>query len=157
MADGHLADQHVLVNRKAHLFDGGLSTAGHLVIVERIQTVSENLGDHVALLRFAVEQDVLGRGETRDQRKLLMNHANAGGERVKGRRKVHFFSVQKNLPFVTAGFADHVHAEKDLHQRALAGAVLTAEAEHLALTEREIDVGQHLVAEEVLLDVAHFQ
>ncbi len=70
---------------------------------------------------------------------------------------MHLFSVEENLPLIAAGLADHIHTEKDLHQCALARAVFSAQAEHIARLQREIDIAQDLVAEKVLLDIAHFQ
>ena len=66
-------------------------------------------------------------------------------------------AVEEYISLVAAGLPNDVHAKEDLHQRALAGAVFAAKAQHLALLQREVDVGQDLVAEEVLFDVAHFQ
>ena len=86
-----------------------------------------------------------------------MHHADTGGKRVKGRVEGDLLAVNENVSAVSACFSDDVHTEEYLHQRALTGAVLTAEAEHLAGHEREVDIRQNLVAEEVLLDILHLQ
>ena len=86
-----------------------------------------------------------------------MHHADARSQRLKGRIEADLLAVKKDIPLVAAGLPNDVHAKEDLHERALAGAVLTAQAQHLALIQGEVDVGQDLVAEEVLFDVAHLQ
>ena len=86
-----------------------------------------------------------------------MHHADAGLQCVKRRVEGDLLAVDKDIAFITAGLADHVHAEKDLHQGTLTGAVFAHETQHFALFQREVDVRQHLVSEEVLLDVAHLQ
>ena len=86
-----------------------------------------------------------------------MHHADTGLQCVKRRIEGHLLAVDKDVALITAGLADHIHAEKDLHQGALAGAVFAHKTQHLALFQREVDIRQHLVSEEVLLDVAHLQ
>ena len=86
-----------------------------------------------------------------------MHHADAGSQRVKGRFKLHLLAVDQNIALIAAGLADHVHTEEDLHERALTGAVFAAEAQDLTCLQREVDIRQHLVAEEVLFDAAHLQ
>ena len=86
-----------------------------------------------------------------------MHHADTGLQRIERRVEGDLLAVNKDVAFITAGLADHVHAEKDLHQGALAGAVFAHKTQHLALFQREVDIRQHLVSEEVLLDVAHLQ
>ena len=86
-----------------------------------------------------------------------MNHADAVGKRVKGCGEVYLLPVYEHVAAVTAGFSDNVHTEKNFHQGAFAGAVFTAEPQHLARFERDVDVRENLVAEKVLFDVSHFQ
>ena len=50
-----------------------------------------------------------------------------------------------------------MHAGDDLHQRALAGAVLADETVDLAGGEREVDVAQRLDAAERLRDAVQFE
>ena len=50
-----------------------------------------------------------------------------------------------------------VHAKEYFHQRGLARAVLTAQAQDLACAQGEIDVSKDLVSEKVLFDASHFQ
>ena len=65
--------------------------------------------------------------------------------------------MNQHVAAVAAGFPDDVHTEQDFHQRTFTSAVFTDQTQHLALFQREVDVRQHLVSEEVLLDVAHLQ
>ena len=157
MTDGHFVDPHAFVDLESHLINGGLRASGHFVIIEGVQTFTEDLGDDVAFFGFAVEKNILRGGEARDQGKLLMDHADPGGQRVEGGGEADGFPVQQNLALIAARFPDHVHPEEDFHERALAGAVFAAETEHLTLGQRQVDVGQDLVAEEILFDAAHFQ
>ena len=127
VSDGHFADDHVLVDVKAHLVDGGLRTAGHFIIIKSIEPVSENLGDDVFLFRFAVQENILRGGKARDQGELLMHHADAGSQRVKGRAELYLLAVNEDIPLIAAGFPNHVHTEEDFHESALACAVFAAE------------------------------
>ncbi len=86
-----------------------------------------------------------------------MHHANTRLQGVKRRGKLHLLSVNKNVTFVPAGLPDDIHAKEDLHQGTFAGAVLAHKTQHLAGLQREVDVGKHLVAEEIFFDVPHFQ
>ena len=86
-----------------------------------------------------------------------MHHADTGCQCVKGGVEGDLFTVDENISAVPAGLADDVHAEEDLHQRALARTVFADKAEHLALAEREADIREDLIAEEVLFDAAHLQ
>ena len=86
-----------------------------------------------------------------------MHHADACGQRLKRRLEINGFPVQQNGAAVSACIADHVHSEQDFHQGGLACAVLADKPEDLALLQGEVDVGQYLIAEEILLDILHFQ
>ncbi len=157
VTDGHVVDDHLAVDLHAHLLDGIAGALSHGGAIQRVQPLAEHLGDHALFLGFTVQQDVFRGAEAGNQGKLLVHHADAGRERIKGRGKVHLLPVQEHVAAVSAGIADHIHAKQDLHQRALARAVFADQAEHLALVQGQVDVGQDLVAEEVLFDVAHFQ
>ena len=85
----------------------------------------------------------------------VMTHAS--GKRLKRRLEFHLLSVQKDIAAVSAGIADYIHSEKDFHQGGLAGAVFADQAEHFAFPQGKVDVRQYLIAEEILLDVLHFQ
>ena len=86
-----------------------------------------------------------------------MDHADPGLQRVEGGVEHRLFAVDEDLALIAAGLPDYIHAEEDLHQRGLARAVLAAQAQNLSRTQREIDVGEDLIAEEVLFDAAHLQ
>ena len=86
-----------------------------------------------------------------------MHHADAGLQRVEGGIENGLLPVQQDLPLIAAGFADHVHAEQDLHERALARAVFAHQADDLPLPQGQVDIGQDLVAEEILPDVPHLE
>ena len=47
MADRHVADDHMLIDVNAHFLDGFRRAFIHLLIIEGIETVAEDLGDHV--------------------------------------------------------------------------------------------------------------
>ena len=52
---------------------------------------------------------------------------------------MHWASIDAHFAIIAG-----VHAGYDLHQRALAGAVLADEAVHLALAQREVDAAERL-------------
>ncbi len=102
--------------------------------------------------RLVAEEHVLGHAQRRDDRQLLVDHADAGGQRVAGGAEMHRPPVDAHLA-VIAG----MDAGDDLHQRRLAGAVLADEAMHLAGQQREVDARQRGHAAERLADPGQLQ
>ena len=157
VAHRHTADDHFGVDLHAHLLDGLGGAAVHLLVVQGVEPLAEDLGDHVSLLGLPVEEDILRGGEAGDQGELLVDHADARLQRVKGGVEHRLLAVEEDVALIAAGLPDHIHAEEDLHQCGLARAVLAAQAQDLALAQGKVDVGEDLVAEEVLLDASHLQ
>ena len=155
--DGHIMNDHGSVNMHAHLFDGFFGFFGHFFPIQGIETVTENLGDHAFLFRLPVQQDILSGRKAGNEGEFLVDHADASGQRLKRRLEFHLLSVQKDIAAVSAGIADYIHSEKDFHQGGLAGAVFADQAEHFTFPQGKVDVRQYLIAEEILLDVLHFQ
>ncbi len=77
--------------------------------------------------RLVAEHDVLGDGEDRDQHEVLVDHADAGRDRVAGAGEVLDLVVEDDLALVGL-----VEAVEHVHQRRLAGAVLAEQAVDLA-------------------------
>ena len=102
--------------------------------------------------RLRAEKDVLRDGEIGRDAELLMHHADPGGARVARRAEVNRLAVDPHF----AGVAG-VDAGDDLHQRALAGAVLARDAVDRARPQREIDAPQRVDAAERLGDSRQFQ
>jgi hypothetical protein len=99
------------------------------------------------------EEDVLGDGQVGRNAELLVHHADAGGVRVArpSGKRTGWPSSRKRA--VELG----VHAGDDLHQRALAGAVLANETVDLAGMKREVDTTKRFDAAEALRDALEFQ
>ena len=68
---------------------------------------------------LAAHEDVLGDREVREERRLLVDHRDAGGLGLRGRAEVDVVALEPEGAGVAA-----VHAGHDLDQRRLAGAVL---------------------------------
>ena len=64
---GHVVDGHGALDVNAHLLDGLLRLALHVLAVQRVKPVAEHLGGEALLLGLAVEQYVLVGGEAGDQ------------------------------------------------------------------------------------------
>ena len=73
------------------------------------------------------EHDVLGDGEHRHEHEVLVDHADAGGDRVARAAERDRLAVDQDLALVGL-----VEAVQDVHQRGLAGAVLAEQGEDLA-------------------------
>ena len=86
------------------------------------------------------EHDVLGHGQVVGEHEMLVHHTDAGPDRVPGRAEVDGVAVDPDLALVRA-----LHAVQDLHQRRLAGTVLTDDGMHVAAADRDVDVavGDH--------------
>ena len=66
-------------------------------------------------------------------------------------------AIHPDLAAVSPGLADHVRAEENAHESGFSRAVFPDEPDDLALMEGQIDVREHLIAEEVLSDVPHLK
>ena len=101
-----------------------------------------------AIGRLRAEKDVLGHRQIGRDAELLMDHGDAGRARVARRAEAGLPAVEHE-----AAREFRMHAGDDLHQRALAGAVLADETMDLAGGEREVDPAQRLDAAEGLRDL----
>ncbi len=138
--DGQLADERARVDLEAELLGQGPDLAIGLLRVEH-----DRVGH-----RLVAEDDVLGHGEDGDQHEVLVDHPDAAGDRVGRARDADHLAVDEHFPLV--GLDQPV---EDVHERALAGAVLAEEGMDLAGPDIEVDVvvGEH--ARELLRDPAH--
>ena len=103
---------------------------------------------------LVAEEDVLGDRQVRHQRELLVDDHDPDVLAVADAAEVHRLAVVDDLAVVAAGRVD---AREHLHQRGLAGAVLTADRVDLAAADVEVDVLQRLDPGEGLGDGAHLQ
>ena len=130
---------------RPHLQPEALRQLGHppvgLGVVEQ-RAVAGLVGKH----------DVLGHRHHRDQHEVLVHHADAGVDRVPGRTDPQRPPAQQDLARVGLGQpVEHVH------QRALAGAVLAQQRQHLAAAHREIDIAVRDHAAVALGDAAKLE
>ena len=102
--------------------------------------------------RLHAEEDILGDRQVRRDAQLLMHHADAGRQRVAGGAEATGAPSQAHDPAIVG-----VHAGDDLHQRALAGAVLADETMDLAGGQREVDAVQRQHAAEGLADALELE
>ena len=157
VSDGHLAYQRVGLEVDAERLDGLLRPRAHVRPVESLEPVAEDLDGEIVLSRFSVEQDVLGRAETRYERELLVHHSYSGLEGVERVFEMDLFAVDLYLPFVAARFGDDGHPEKYIHQRRLAGPVFSDQPHYFPRLQRKANVLENAVAEVLFTDVLHFQ
>ena len=80
-----------------------------------------------AIERLDAEMDILRHRQVAHGGQFLMDHADAGRARISRRRVADDAAIEMHLALIL-----YVHAGDDLHQRRLAGAVLTNEAVDLA-------------------------
>ena len=127
VAHGHTADDHFRVDLHAHLLDGRGGPPVHLLVVQGVEPLAEDLGDHILFLGLPIEEDILCGGEAGNQGELLVDHADAGLQRVEGGVEHRLLPVDDDVALIAAGLPDNVHTEEDFHQCGLTRAVLTAE------------------------------
>jgi hypothetical protein len=87
--------------------------------------------------RLPADEDVLCHGQVRHQVEFLVNDADAELQRLPRCRGVQGPAVQPELPGVGG-----IDAGQQLHQRRLAGAVLTDQGQHLAAAQLQAHVRQ---------------
>ena len=139
-ADRNIADQLVRLHFQAVPFDDLHDILPGLFHIEA-DACRGGLG---------TQDDVLRDRKILHQHKVLVHHADA---MLDGRGRIldiHFFAVDEDLPFFRL-----VQAVKDIHQRALAGAVLTEDGMDRPLFHIEIDVGQRIEGTKALGDPMH--
>ena len=107
---------------------------------------------HAVPSRFRAEDDVLGHGHHRDEHEVLVHHADARVDRVLRGRERDGLAVQPDLALVGL-----VQPVEDVHQRRLAGAVLTEQRVNLAARQFEVDMVVGDDARERLDDPAHLE
>ena len=141
MPDREVTDHRVGVNVQAVLLFKLSDSPAGLFDVE--QTV---LGEFIA------ENHIFDDGKYRDQLEVLMDHADTLGNRI-----VHTIEADLGAAHPNAASVGLVQTEHDVHQGALAGAVLAKQAVNFALVEGQADVfvGDH--AGEGLGDVANLE
>ena len=108
--------------------------------------------DAAGLGGLVAQHDVLGDGEDRDEHEVLVHHADAGAHRVAGTLEVLHDIVEQDHAVVGA-----VEPVEDVHQRRLAGAVLTEETVDLSRLDDEVDVVVRDEGAEPLGDPAEFE
>jgi hypothetical protein len=101
---------------------------------------------------FRAEDDVLGHGHHRDEHEVLVHHADARVDRILRGREGDGLAVQPELALVGL-----VQPVQDVHQRRLAGAVLTEQRVNLAARQLEVDMVVGDDARERLDDPAHLE
>ena len=114
----------------------------------RLLAVEEDRSGH----RLLAEDDVLGDGQDRDEHEVLVDHADAAGDGVRGTGQVDLLAVEQDLALVGRG-----EAVEDVHEGGLAGAVLAEQGVDLAGPDLEVDVGVGNDARIALRDAAHLE
>ena len=133
---------------KPIFFDGSRRTPVHFIIIKGCSACRRTPEkSHLFSSGLSVEQNVFSGREAGDQRKLLMDHADARSKRVKRRGESDLLPVYENVSAVAARFPDNVHSEKNLHEGAFTGTVFPDKTENLARLQREVDIREDLVAE----------
>jgi len=100
---------------------------------------------------LAAQDDVLQHGQVVGEHEVLVHHADPAGDGVAGVAEAHLLAVDGDGALVRL-----LHAVEDLHQRGLAGAVLTDEGVHGAAAHGDLDVVVRDDAGEALGDAAQF-
>jgi hypothetical protein len=101
---------------------------------------------------LVAEHHVLGDGEDGDQHEVLVHHADTGRDGVAGAGEVLHLVVEQDLALVGP-----VEAVQDVHQRGLAGAVLTEQAVDLPRLDGQRDPVVGDQRPEALGDVTQLQ
>src|SRR4029077_8285441 len=100
--------------------------------------------------RLAAEHDVLAHRKDGDQHEMLMHHTDAMPDRVAWALHRRGLAFDQDLAGICVN-----QAVKNIHQRALAGAVLADEREDLALADFEVDLIVGTDTGKNLYDAAH--
>ena len=157
IADRQTGHEGIFVNRHAHVIQRPARVGGHRLHIQRFKVFAEHAGNHARPADFAVELDVFGDGEARQQHELLMHHADALGHRVMRRGNGRLLAVEIDFAAEAACFVDDGHAEEHIHQRALSRAVFAQQRVNLARLDLERYAGEHGVFVVLFGDIPHFK
>ena len=144
VADPQVADPGPRRDRRAQAVEQPARPGLHRAVVQPAQPAAPRL--------LAAQEDVVGDRELRDEVQLLVDDPDAGVLGLARPGEPHRPAVQADLAVVVGD-----RAGQDLHQRALARAVLAADRVDLAGRRDQRDVAQRAHAAEVLGDVPHLQ
>ena len=111
-----------------------------------------DIEERAGVRRLGGEHDVLRHRHHRDQHEVLVHHPDAGIDRGLRRAELDRLARDHDLALVRV-----VQPVEDVHQRRLAGTVLTEQGVYFALTQVEVDVVVGHGAREALGDVAHLE
>ena len=142
------ADRDQLAVRDRQIEDGPVGVERHADPAHRVVgglPEPPPVHETAPLLHILPDADILGDGEVREERKILIDHLDARRDRRRRRQARARLSVDADLPRVRRVDAGH-----DLDERALSGAVLPDQAVHLARGDRKIDPLQRMNAAEGL-------
>ena len=136
LGDGHIVDLHVGIDVKA-------------VLVADVLHLFAGTGQ--IQLALQTQNNVLRGGKQVHQLEVLMDHTDAEGEGILGRRDGHRLVVDVDLPLV-----GEVDAGEHIHQGRLAAAIFAQQGQDLTLVQLHVDrvVGDNF--SEPLGDVLHF-
>ena len=99
---------------------------------------------------LVAHEDVFGDGYVAAEHQLLMDDADAVLAGVRNAVDLDVLALDADLPGV-----HRVDAAEDLDQRRFASAVFAQQGEDFTRMQGDVDVFQHLVAAEALVDIAH--
>ncbi len=145
-----LEDLHALAGGDPELLDQDVGAHAEAVALGEFLDLAAGLAsDAVQLL--AAQHHVLEHGEVVGQHEVLVDHADAADDGVGRRGEGDLFAVDRDGALVRL-----LHAVEDLHQRRLAGTVLSDEGVDGALADGEVDVVVGHDARETLGDPGEF-
>ena len=153
-AEEHLHDLDALLHADRHVADLLVEVDVHAValheLLDRLSVVG-NL-EQRRLVALIAQNDVLESGHVLDQHEVLVDHADAVLDGDARAGDVHLLAVHINL-----ALGRLVQADKDVHERGLAGAVLAQEGVYLSLSDGKVHVLVGVERAEALADVFHPQ
>ncbi len=131
-------DLDALLEADGEIFDAGVGIQGKAVLPRQISNRGSRPGiviEATRPYRLAAEHDVLADGKNGNQHEMLMDHADAVPDGIAWALHRRRLALDQDLAGVRVN-----QAVKNVHQRALAGAVFADERMDLALTNCQIDV-----------------
>ena len=137
MPDGKLGNKRLAVEREIQLFDRLFGAKLHVGAIQRLQTFAESFDQRVVNERLAIENDILRDRKAGNQRKFLMDHADAGFQRIVRAVEIGFLAADVEFALVASRLGDHIHAEQNVHQRRLPRAVLPHQTKDPSLAQAE--------------------
>ncbi len=127
----------------------------HRIHIQCFQTLSDHAAYQIGTGDFPPELDIFRHGESGNQHKFLMDHADTQLHGFLRRIDIHSNSVHLYRPRKTTGGMDHGHPKQNIHQGGFPGPIFAHQRMDFSRIYLEFYPLEHSVSKVFLDDILH--